>query len=90
MTGMRSGTPGQKVKYVHTDAYPGYKQPSEIEPGEIYTIREIGERPHDHKLSGDVTFELEETPGSVYGSKRFEPVPKSSAPGRTIHRGFAL
>lgn len=86
--GMRGGTPGQKIKYSNPGAYPGYKPPAEISVGDVYTIKEIGERPRDHKLAGDVTFELEEVPGSVYGSKRFEPMPRTSTPQRTVHRGI--
>ena len=84
---MKTAHVGQKVKYANPDAYPGYKKPDEITVGSIYTIGSISERGRDHKLAGDMTFELEERPGSVYGAKRFEPAPSNA---KTIHRGYNL
>ena len=81
---------GDKVKYSKPDAYPGYKPPTEITPGDIYTIKDFREAANQEsaKRPGDFDYQFEEVKDSWYGSKRFEPVPKTSGSQPTTHKGI--
>ena len=71
---------GQRVKYAHPDAYPGFKKPTEIIPGENYTVSGTGEYPKDHGLYGDTWISVDDS-GNKHGSKRFEPTNSKKVAG---------
>jgi hypothetical protein len=80
---------GDKVKYTKPDAYPGLKDPKDIVVGKVYTADDIRESPvgQGKRYEGECEIHIAEVDG-WYGYKRFEPVPQSSAPARTTHKGI--